>query len=169
VKFPLKFDTGIMRGRFNPGDGQLYLAGLVVWQSNGRRQGGFQRVRYTGQPVQAPLQMHVRKNGIEIQFGVALDAAAANDIQNYDIEQWNYKWTEAYGSPDFSVSEPARKGHDKVLMISAKLRADRKTVFLEIPDLQPVMQMKIKCHIKATDGTPVGAEIFNTINKVPAS
>src|SRR6185436_16051652 len=64
VKFPLKFDTGIMRGRFNPRDGQLYLAGLVVWQSNGARQGGFQRVRYTGQPVQAPQQMHVRKNGI---------------------------------------------------------------------------------------------------------
>src|SRR4030095_13933227 len=26
-RFPLKFDTGIMRGRFSPKDGQLYVSG----------------------------------------------------------------------------------------------------------------------------------------------
>ncbi len=31
VKFPLKFDSGIMRARFNPKDGQLYGAGLRGW------------------------------------------------------------------------------------------------------------------------------------------
>ncbi len=35
VKFPLKFDSGIMRARFNPVDGQLYVAGLRGWQTNG--------------------------------------------------------------------------------------------------------------------------------------
>ena len=32
------------RGRFNPGDGQLYLCGLVIWQSNGAQKGAFHRV-----------------------------------------------------------------------------------------------------------------------------
>jgi len=169
VKFPLKFNTGIMRGRFNPRDGQLYLAGLVVWQSNGPRQGGFQRVRYTGQAVQAPQQMHVRKNGIEITFANALDKTSATDLQNYTIEQWNYKWTSNYGSPEFSVAEPNKKSHDKVAIRSVTLAPDRKTVLLEIPDLQPVMQMRIKCNLKTDDGAPVAAEIFNTINKVPAA
>ena len=29
TKFPLHFPSGVMRGRFNPVDGQLYLAGLA--------------------------------------------------------------------------------------------------------------------------------------------
>ena len=43
-----------------------------------------------------------------------------------------------------------------------------RTVFLEMPELRPVMQMKIKCSLTAADGSPAGAEIYNTINKVPA-
>ena len=67
------------------------------------------------------------------------------------------------------MADPNRKGHDSVQIRSVKLGPDGRTVFLEIPDLQPVMQMKIKCNLKAADGAPVAAEIFNTINKVPAS
>lgn len=169
VKFPLKFDTGIMRGRFNRRDGQLYLAGLVVWQSKGPRQGGFHRVRYTGKPVQMPAEMRVRKNGIEITFTNPLDPAAAADAQNYTIEQWNYRWTQAYGSKDYSVADPAKQGRDKVEITSAKLLPDKKTIFLEIPGLQPVMQMRIKAALKTADGSPLATEIHNTINKVPGA
>jgi len=168
VKFPLKFETGIMRGRFNERDGQLYLAGLVVWQSKGPRQGGFQRVRYTGKPVRMPAAMQVKKNGIEVKFTDALDEASANDLQNYSLEQWNYKWTKNYGSPEFSVTDPEKKGHDKVEVKSARLAADRKTVFLEIADLKPVMQMRIKFNLKTADGAAISTEIHNTINRVPA-
>ncbi len=169
VKLPLKFNTGIMRGRFNPRDGQLYLCGLNVWQSNGPKQGGFQRVRYTGKPVHMPAGLHVRKNGLLITFTNPLDPASAGDAQNYSVEQWNYKWTSNYGSPEFSVVEPDKKGHDKVAVKSARLMPDKKTVFLEIADLKPVMQMKVKFKINAADGTPINSEIHNTINRVPAT
>jgi len=168
-KFPLKFDTGIMRGRFNSRDGQLYLTGLVVWQSKGARQGGLHRVRYTGKPAQMPSQMHVKKNGIEVTFTDALDEATASDLGNYNVEQWNYKWTSNYGSPEFSVADPDKKGRDKVEVKSARLAADNRTVLLEIPDLKPVMQMRIKYNLKSADGSPVASEIHNTINRVPSS
>jgi hypothetical protein len=99
VKFPFKFDTGIMRRKFNQRDGQLYLTGLVVWQSKGGRQGGLHRVRYTGKPARMPSQMHVKKNGIEVTFTDPLDEAAVSDPANYSIEHSNYKWTSNYGSP----------------------------------------------------------------------
>lgn len=35
TQFPLKFDSGVMRARFNPADGQLYLGGLKGWQTDG--------------------------------------------------------------------------------------------------------------------------------------
>jgi hypothetical protein len=167
VKFPLKFETGVMRGRFNAKDGQLYLCGLVVWQSKGPKTGGFQRVRYTGKPVTMPKDFTVKPNGIAITFPTPLDAASAQDDQNWGVEQWNYKWTSAYGSPEFSVVNPDKKGHDPVAVKSIKLSADKKTVFLEIPEIKPVMQMRLKFSLKAADGTPVNYEIHNTINAVP--
>jgi hypothetical protein len=36
-KFPFKFDSGAMRPRFSPIDGQLYVAGLKGWQTDGAK------------------------------------------------------------------------------------------------------------------------------------
>jgi len=36
VQFPLKFDSSLMRARFNPKDGQLYVTGLKGWQNQRR-------------------------------------------------------------------------------------------------------------------------------------
>jgi hypothetical protein len=171
-KFPLSFDSGIMRGRFNSRDGQLYVCGLNVWQSASKtglnRRGIFQRVRYTGKPVYMPQTVHVKADRIEVTFTQPLEAKAAVDPQNYSVEEWNYKWTQNYGSPDFKVSEPEVKGHDSMDLKSVTLSPDRKTVSLELADLKPVMQMRIKYNINAADGTALQQEIFETINKVPA-
>jgi hypothetical protein len=177
VKFPLRFESGIMRGRFNPRDGQLYLAGLRVWQSSGARYGAFHRVRYTGKPVHMPTALHVKKNGIEITFTNPLDAASAVDDQNYAIDQWNYQWTQQYGSKLYSVKDPSKvlgekkqqevRG-DPVLIKSIKLSDDKKTIFLKTEPLKPVMQSRIRYNIKAADGMGLKQDIFHTINRVPA-
>ena len=167
VKMPVKFDSGIQRARFNPQDGQLYVVGLKGWQTKGVKDGGFQRVRYTGQPLQMPIALHVRPRGIEIGFSDPLNRADAQDLQNYSLEQWNYRWTEKYGSDDFSVTDPEKKGRDNVTVRSARLSADNTRVLLEIPGLQPVMQMRIRFALKSADGAPVDGEIYNTINRVP--
>jgi hypothetical protein len=180
VRFPLSFNTGIMRARFNSADKQLYVCGLKGWQTSGVQIGGLQRVRYTGKPVNMPYEMHVKNNGIRITFTNPLDAESVKDVENYDVQQWNYVWSEAYGSPDVSAKKPvAVKGEEKkewskaqmskrerdtVPLKSATLLDDKKTIFLEIPEIQPVMQMKIKFNLKAADGTPIRQEIINTIN-----
>ena len=51
VKFPLKFDTGIMRARFNPADGQLYVAGLRGWQTDAGHDGRFAACPLSGQRI----------------------------------------------------------------------------------------------------------------------
>jgi hypothetical protein len=167
VKLPLKFDSGIQRARFNPRDGQLWVAGLKGWQTKGIRDGALQRVRYTGKPLHMPTALHVRRDGIQIGFSDPLDRLTAEDLQNWSVEQWNYRWTEKYGSDDFSVANPEKKGRDTVNVRSAQLSADKKSVLLEIPALQPVMQMKIKFALRAAADAPVAWEIYNTINRVP--
>jgi len=51
VRFPLKFPSSVMRGRYNPVDGQLYVAGLRGWSSSAAKDCAFQRIRYAGGPV----------------------------------------------------------------------------------------------------------------------
>jgi hypothetical protein len=166
VQFPLRFESGIMRGRFHPLDGQLYVCGLKGWQTSGARDAALQRVRYTGATVRMPLALHASRKGVAVTFTVPVDRASATDPENYAVEQWNYKWTEAYGSPEFSVAVPNRKGRDSVPIEAAELSDDGRTVLLRVPGLQPVMQMRIQGRIDSADGQQVPFEIHNTIHRV---
>jgi hypothetical protein len=167
IRFPLQFDSGIMRGRFNPRDGQLYLVGLVIWQSNGPRKGAFHRVRYTGKPVHSPRHLTVQPDGVQIQFTSPLDPESVADIENWSVERWNYLWTEKYGSPEVSALDPEVKGRDPVEVVSAKLLSDGHTVHLKLSVIEPVMQQRIRFSIDAADGTPVEHELYHTIHVVP--
>ena len=167
VKFPLRFSSGIMRGRFSPTDGQLYMSGLNVWQSNAARDGCFVRVRYTGKPVTWPIAMHAKKEGIELTFNAALDEVTATDMQNFSVERWNYIWSGEYGSPDISAADPKKKMKDLVLIDALKLSPDKKTLLIQLPDMSPVMQMRIKYKISGADRTVLHHEIHSTINRLP--
>jgi hypothetical protein len=166
-KFPLKFESGTMRARFSPNDGQIYLTGLKGWQSSAAKDGCLHRVRYTGKKVYFPSELNVKANGVEISFTNPLDAASV-DVGNFAVKQWNYKWSDGYGSGEFKVSD-GQKGKEDVGVKSAKLSADRKKVFLEIEGLRPVMQMEIQLNVKGENGAPVPNRIINTINVVPGA
>lgn len=167
VRFPLTFASGVLRGRFHPADGQLYVAGLKGWSTSGTREGCLQRVRYTGKPVHAISAMRVRKDAIELDFTDPVDPATAGDPDSWLAQQWNYRYTGNYGSADYSVADPKKQGRDPVEIASAVVSADGKRVTLSIPGLQPVMQMLIRCRMKAADGAPINQELWHTIHKIP--
>lgn len=169
VQMPTTFPTGSMRGRFHPVDGQLYVCGLVGWSSDTGTDGGFYRVRYTGKPANMPVAMKTTDEGIYLTFSDPLDRDAAEDIDNYNIEQWNYRWSKNYGSPHFSVANPKKRGQDEVELWEATLSEDGKTIFLEIEDLEPVMQMQIGFTLKSKAGDKVNHNIWLTINKLGKS
>ena len=166
IRFPFKFPSGIMRSRFSPKDGQLYVSGLNVWQSDAAKFGCFNRVRYTGKPVTMAQEVKVLKDGLQIGFSGPLDAASATDAQNYSVERWNYQWTGNYGSPDIKPSD-GKLGKDLVLIEKISISPDKKTVTLQLPEMAPVMQMRVRCKIKAADGRAVDQDIHNTIHRVP--
>ena len=167
---PLKprFSSGAVRGAFRNNDGQLYVVGSLGWATSATRDGCFQRVRYTGKKVYLPTGLHVVENGIHLTFSEPLDPDTASDAGSYAIEQWNYLYSKEYGSQEYSVSRPDDNGRDTVDIKSAKISNDHRSVFLEVPGLKPVMQMRIQYNVNAADGKTVRGEIYNTINK-PAS
>jgi len=166
-RIPLGFETGVCRARFNPIDGQLYVAGLRGWQTNAVKDGAIQRVRYTGSPVTLPNELHITDQGIAIGFTGPLETSGASDAANYSIEQYNYDWSAAPDSAEYKVSNPKMRGRDKLRVRSVAVASDKKSIFLEVLGLQPVMQMRIRLKIKAADGSPIPSEIANTVNIVP--
>ena len=151
------FPTGTMRGRFHPGNGHLYTCGLYAWAGNRQADGGFYRVRATGKASWLPIGLHARTNGMEIQFSDALDPGSANDPQNYAVKVWSLRRTAEYGSKHID--------EHSLSVSAATLAADKKTVFLNIPDLEPTWCMEIKCDLRGTDGTAFTRTVHNTIHR----
>jgi len=167
VRFPLKFTSSVMRAKFHPKDGQLYVAGLSEWQSNAGKITGFDRVRYTGKPVYSVRGLKVVPGGVQLTFTQPLDRASANDVQNFSGKRWNYERAEHYGSPEFSVADPSKRGRDTLEITASKLSEDGRTLTVAIADLKPVMQQTLKFNLKAADGTPLAQEVMHTIHVIP--
>jgi len=169
VKLPHDFSTGIMRGRVNPIDGQVYVTGMNGWNEGGRpglADNGIQRVRYTGKPMSMVTDCQVEHDGLRISVNVPLDAAVASEVASYVAEQWNYKWRPSYGS-DMYNPETDEVGTQSVTIESAKLSADQKTITLNIPGIRPVNQLHLRFNLKDQSGNPFAEEIYWTINQVP--
>ena len=137
------------------------------WQTNAGKEGCLHRVRYTGKPVLLPNVLKVTADSVTVGFPTALDPATAGDKDNYTVTRWNYRYTDNYGSDDFKVSEPNKKGRDRVEVTGVTLSADKKSVTLKLADLKVVMQQQIKFKISSADGTPITVDLAHTINKIP--
>jgi len=167
VPFPLRFGAGVMRARFNPLDGQLYLCGLRGWDTTAVKDAGFVRVRYTGKAVNMPLSLIATQHGMEIAFTDALDVASATSAENYSIEVYNVRRSANYGSPEYSIAEPTRKGRDALAVEEATLSKDGKTVSLEIPFMAPATNVIVTMKVKMADGQTLKHRVFSTIHQVP--
>ena len=157
VQLPIPdFPTGTMRGRFHPGNGDLYTCGLYAWAGNRPLDGGFFRVRATGKPAHLPTGLSAKPDGMEIRFSDAVDPATANNPANYAVKVWSLKRSANYGSKH--IDEHPLK------VAGATLAADRKSVWLNIPGLQPTWSMEIKYELRGADGASFNRTLHNTIH-----
>jgi putative heme-binding domain-containing protein len=151
-----EFPTGVMRGRFHPVDGQLYLCGMFAWAGSRNQPGGFYRLRYTGNPIHVPTGLRATREGLEITFSGTLDREVAANPANYNIKIWGLKRSAGYGSAHINERPLAVK--------AAELSSDAKTVTLQVPDLQPTWGMEIRYRLRGSDGEKVEASIHGTIH-----
>lgn len=155
-KLPLPFTSGIMRGRFHPIDGQLYLCGLRGWGTSAVKDGQFCRVRYTGKLAPIPVGYRVKKDGIALTFSDPLDRAAAEDEDNWaGVCSGTLKKT------------PSAKEMQEMPITSIRLAADRKTVTIELEKMRIVPNFALQYRLKAADGSACSGEINGTIHRIP--
>lgn len=156
------FDIPVLNAEVNPADGWVYMSGFQVigWGTTATRVSGFGRVRYTGAPCVVPREVAPMDKGVLLRFDVALDPQKAADPSNYSLESWHYKRTFKYGSPHLKADETP--GQDWITPSSAYLSKDGKSVFIGVPDMKPVQQMRIGWGIAAADGTKLENNAYFT-------
>ncbi|MDG3004013.1 DUF6797 domain-containing protein [Paludisphaera mucosa] len=159
---PGDFLSGIHRGRFSPRDGQLYVCGQAGWGTYTSLDGCFQRLRYTGDPVQAPRSIHAVENGVVLTFHQPVDPAVVGRPGACFAQAWNYRYSSGYGSLEYSTRHPGTPGHDVLPIRAAHVVGDGRTLFLEIPDIQPVDTLHLRLDVDA--GPP--QELFATVHKL---
>jgi hypothetical protein len=73
-------------------------------------------------------------------------------LKNTFCEQWNYLYSRGYGSSEYSVKKPGIAGHDPVEIRSLQLIEEGSAIFVEIPQLHPVMQLHLYMDLKSAGG-----------------
>ncbi len=159
---PGEFRSGSHRGRVNPADGFVYVAGMNGWGSYTSADGSFGRIRPTGQPSRLPVGYAIHADGVRVTFAEPVDPSFANDPAHQLAQAWNYHYSKAYGSPELSPSHPGSVGHDLWPVRSSQVLVDGRSLFLAIPDLQPVNVLQL--HLKVDFGPAI--PLFATIHRV---
>ena len=151
-----QFPTGTMRWRFRPEDGQLYLCGMFAWAGTQHQNGGFYRLRYTGEAVHLPIELNADPETIRLTFSGELDEEAAQQLDHYSIKVWDLKRTANYGSKHYNTKQ--------LQVTAARISPDRRSVELTVPGLQPTWCMEIRYSLRGSEGEPVNGMIHNTIH-----
>jgi putative heme-binding domain-containing protein len=158
IELPLPtLATGVMRGRFNPGDGQLYLCGMFAWAGNATHPGALYRVRPTGRPAHLPIAIHAKESGMVLRFTEPLEPSTVGP-DNVSVKRWTLKRTAGYGSDHHDETE--------LRATSVSLSEDGKTVTIFLADPRPTWCMEIKYSFRSATGDPVAGVIHNTIHEL---
>lgn len=160
VSITRDFQFAPFNGAVNPTDGQLYITGFQIFGTSAKQISGLARVRYTGAPCTLPKEVVAMDKGVLLRFDIALDPSMATNLDNFSAERWNYKRTANYGSPHFKLD--GTKGQEVMNVTSAYLSRDGKSVFLGIPDMRPVMQMRTGWTLRGGEGIPVEQNTYFT-------
>lgn len=154
-------------GRFNPRDGQLYACGMVDAASGAlATRGRLYRVRHAGRPVTLPLGLVATEEGVTIAFSQPLDPESATDWRNYAAARWSYRRTKQFGSDDYRVSDPRRRGRDRLLVDDVVLSDDRRRVTLLLADMCPSDQMELRCRVQSRAGDMVSFTFHQTVHRL---
>lgn len=152
-----QFPTGLIRGRFNSQDGQLYTCGMSAWATNQMLQtGGLYRVRHNiDKEMNVPVELSFLTNQIQLRFTDALDAKSVSEINNYEINTWQLKRSRKYGSDRYDLK--------KLEIDRALLNNDQKTIILDVEDLQPTWVIEILYNLKTAGQKEITGAMQGTV------
>lgn len=149
VELPLpQFPTGLIRGRMNHSDGQLYVCGMSAWATNQMLQtGGMYRIRYIPEKnICIPTSLEFMPGTISLSFSSSLDDVQTTD---FTVRTWELKRTRRYGS---------ERLNEKELEVShVTMEEQGQKVVLHVADLAPTWIIEILYNVSSDHKNISGA------------
>jgi cytochrome c2 len=122
-------------------------------------------VRYTGAPFTVPREVVPMDKGVLLRFDVDLDRKIAADASRYSVATWHYVRTYRYGSPQ--LKSDGTTGIDRLAPSSAYVSKDGRSVFVGVPGMKPVMQMRVGWSLTTAAGPPFQESAYFTPYDLP--
>lgn len=158
IELPIpNFPTGVMRGRFHPGDHHLYACGMFSWAGNATAPGGLYRIRKLSEPSHLPIGLSARTDGLHLRFAEPL-AAGSVSPERVHIKAWDLKRSERYGSDHINERS--------LQVIKTELSEDGTSVRIEVDGLSPTWGMEILYDFRSRSDQVVAGKIHNTIHQL---
>ena len=163
VSLTSSFDYPPLNGAVNPADGQLYIAGFQITRvgDDGDTPGRTRARALHGCAGHRPATGHAdaRRRPPAVRRR-ARPCQRRGRRQLPGRDSWGYKRTFRYGSPNYKAD--GTTGIDPLVPSRAYVSADGRGVFVAIPDMRPVMQLKVGWKVRARDGRAVEGEAYTT-------
>jgi azurin/glucose/arabinose dehydrogenase len=163
ICFPFRegFSSGIIRLKWAP-DNSIFV-GMTSrgWASTGPDPYGLERVVSTGKVPFEMAAVRAMPDGFEIEFTKPIDAAAAKNIDRYQISDFTYLYHHIYGSPVVEL--------EKRPVFDAEVSSDHRKVRLYVSGLREGMINEIKIgDIKSNVGEMLLHNVgYYTLNNIP--
>ena len=166
VPQPGLFLSGTCRLAVQPRDGQVFVAGLDGWGDYAVAEGCLHRIRWTGRTSTRVVGWRAHRNGLRLDFSAPLAAELPASAAVF-VQQWNViDSAHTYGSMEMSVRQPDMPGHDRLDVRRLVPAADRRSVFLEIPDLLPAAVTQVRMVIPDAAGRRVDVDLYATLQRL---
>lgn len=158
-------EAGVNRTLLGP-DGSLYVGGIGEggnWGEAGKLKYGLQKLVPNGESVFDIESVRVTETGFDLTYTEPLsDETAARVAEAYQVQQWRYVPTAAYGGP--------KVGEEVLAVTGASLSEDGRTVALAVDGLKPgrVAHLRSPRSFTSQDGEELwSTEAWYTLNAVP--
>ncbi|MGE9267409.1 MAG: DUF6797 domain-containing protein [Verrucomicrobiales bacterium] len=162
---PLEFDTQmpLLQAQVQAEQGAVWLAGFKIYDSRAPYLDTLGRLRLSGEALTKPISAQSCADGVILRFASPLKAESVK-AQNVTSYAWNYKRSAHYGSGRYKMD--GSEGMNPVGVSQAVLSADRKAVFVHLPELpESLMQLEVRHAFQLESGAAAEGASYYTIHQ----
>ncbi|APZ46089.1 large, multifunctional secreted protein [Polaribacter reichenbachii] len=161
--FPFRegFSSGILRMIWGSDNSMFVGMTSRGWASTGKKEYGLQRLEWTGKTPFEIKTMKAQNDGFELEFTKPINKEQAEDVSNYNMATFTYKYYKTYGSPIVD--------QQKAMIHKAEVSEDGLTVKLTVHGMRLgfIHQLEIPKLTANTGEKLLHKKAYYTLNEVP--
>jgi mono/diheme cytochrome c family protein len=162
IPLDFKTDLPLLHARLHPRGDAVFLAGFQIYDSQVSTPWALGRLRPGETPITTPVAARSCAEGVVLEFTAPLDPDSILP-EKVVARAWNYLRSSAYGSGRYALDGKA--GTTPWPVGQTVLSTDRKSVFIHLPELPPVMQLEIRHEFRLAGGAVARGAVYFTIHQ----